>query len=289
MTSPFPFLSNEAVFDPNLVSPCSEEILMHEVLDNNTNFLEIKYGVLFVIKMLAPLLNVDMPSLNNLLSPITFEERLREISQFYSNVNSPSGITISSLDAFNYLKIHALGGDMGDIKSWVTGLTKTGVFTSAGKCVIGMCKIRPIEAILNGGKKENGFWSRPWFMVALNKEFRNFRLEICRRNASWIDDTLHELAQEAALTEQLLKACLLHMSIVLKTEYCQVQNPLGPQVWICGIVSSCPFSDTEHVSNTEKQMKAIFMNQTLELCTNNWLQPVAVQSSRGLFKFFEKK
>ena len=265
---------------------------MHEVLDHHTNFLEIKYGVLFVIKMLAPLLNVEMPLLNNLLSPITFDERLREISKFYSNVESPSGITISSLDAFNYLKMHALGGNMGDMKSWVTGLTKTGVFTSAGKCTIGMCKIRPVDAIQNANKKENGFWSRPWFMVALNREFKNFRLEICRRNASWKDDTLPELAQEGALTEQLLKACLLHMSIVLKTVYCEVTQHLEPlaMIGLCGLVSSCPFSDMEHVSKTEGQMKAIFMSETLELCTNNWLQPtIAVQSSRGLFKFFEKK
>jgi len=131
--------------------------------------LELKYGCLAVLYevMRGHCDPGDLKHLKELLNDITFNARLRQIAVFYSFTEEDGRILdpITVEDAFNFLRLHVLGGG---IKMWFGGLA-SGTFHTYDGRIIGHTKPKKFR---NAEKSQDSpcapyRWKRPQGVQAL--------------------------------------------------------------------------------------------------------------------------
>lgn len=289
MSSPFPFLSNTGVFNGSLVPTVPFEISTDDIIQSpSPSVIELKYGLLSVISLIAPLYGVSMPCLKRLLCPSAFQSKLEEIVHFYGDE------AVSVVDAYNYLRLHAVGGLNGDMKAWTTGLQK-GTFFSCDGTVLGKCFIiSGLETKLKNAEKGERYWKRPWFMTELNREFKAFQTAVAKANPDYLNLDLNEFAQEGALTLQLVKACQLYIVI---QSYQLLSGFLCPSNYKYHITARgiedqsrtmLPSEWAPKLAIVDCQLREMFSDNSLSLVLPGWLQRVEPISGKGLLQYFKR-
>ena len=278
-SSIIPFFDENGVFLVERVPTTDAIVSSNDVHGGkpNPNSYEMKYGFLCVFQLLGIILKIPTPHLNSLLTPFGFQKSIDEIIAFYAVADH--GPTIGSDEAFNYLRLHAIGGQKGDIPAWKSGLF-SGQFLSADGTVIG--EMVPIceDAVKNLSKSDKGFWKRPYFMFPLNREFEQIRRELAQRNEALLETC--DYAGQATLVLNLIQTIQIFCALEL-TKYMVT----GCGLYVLDIsAKGIIYSGNQGILVRDKNDVKI-LHDCISFVHPGWLQKVKVPSTRGVCKFFK--
>ena len=216
MAAPVPFIDFSGRFNESLVPVSSITVYTKDVVGEThkpDTYIELRYGVLSVIQSLCSALNLPMPALNKLVSsPAMFQTKLTEIIAYYGKVGSGNNLT--SLDAYNYFRLLAVGGNHGHLPAWFEGLA-SGNYYAAGDVLIGVTEIVPKINLKNNEKDPmTGYWQMPTFVYNLSREFKQFRDYIVSKNTKLLDSD--EYSGHCQLFLQIMQTVQGYLMITLK-------------------------------------------------------------------------
>ncbi len=182
---PIPFLDNMGVYHAENVPRIEHEVTERDCPGEVGPTLELRYGVLSVMQLLAMHYRVATPALNSLLQPAVFQQRLADIVTYYSDPEKP-GKTLTAMDAYNFLRLHAIGGYKGDMRAWIKGL-QHGEFQAPDGSVFGFSSSPVMTTLRHLEKNDRDFWQRPDFMYKINGEFKSIREALVNTNSHLLE------------------------------------------------------------------------------------------------------
>ena len=285
-----PFMSDRGVFNPELFAQLMPEGELRDRISNNdcmgevvaNNSFEIRYGFLAVFQLLARYLKVDTPCLNVLLTPFMFQQKLSEIVHFYGiNDGAP---TLSAMDAFNYLRLCAVGGDKGDMRAFLSGL-KSGRYVSANGTTLGYSRPVAENCLKNVEKSEKEFWKRPQFMYPLNREFGAVRQALCSANIGLMEGELSDYRAEGELVMTLIQSVQCYFAYRL---YGCIDIRCGPQ-YVKDAVLSARGVSLIRVLPEDFPKEITINHECICYVRPGWIERVSLPNTaiKGVHKFFK--
>ena len=277
---PIPFITNAGLLIPDAVlfgpaDASGEDVVGDNIVEPHL-WSVMRYGLLAALSEIAHLAGIPVPELNKMLNPTIFKRRIDEIVGFYSNYGF--GPTVDAYDAFNYLRLHAIGGAKGAMNSWIDGLRESGEFHAVDGELIGRTKHTKLAdgALKNINKNAAGFWKRPFFMIAFNKEMAKLAAEIAKVNEHYLDTSVSEYPDSVAqaFLFKLTKATQVWFSLCAASQiesYCN-QSPLPLEVSAMGIKrASVPF-----------ETEVTFRHRELTFTNYDWLGTTDRRNAGGV-------
>ena len=280
-----PFLDTQGIYHPEKApdreeGTCYEDIFSGTGAAKDMPTLEMLYGVLPVVQYLGMLYRIPTPALNGLLQPVAFQQRLNEIVQFFAVYDN--GNTVTAEDAFQYLRLHAIGGQSGDMRAWLKGLS-TGRFFSADGTLVGTTRIVAETSLKNIVKNDKDYWPKPSFMFALIREFMAVRDALCEANKEHLCG--FDYCARATLYYDMLRLCQVYLSRCLRVELMIKAGVRSADVvvsaqglWFC--------ATGQYPDNLPSLIK--IEHECFAFVKPGWIQaiPVASNSHKGILRFF---
>ena len=277
---PIPFLDEQGTYHEEGVPKVSHVCLPDDCVGEKGPGLEIHYGLLSTLQLLAMCVKVPTPALNELLHPVTFQQRLKEIVDFYSN---PEALfSVSATDAYNYLRLAAVGGSKGEMRAWIQGM-QSGSFVAADDSVIGKAtRIVPAAAMKNITKREGTeFWQKPFFMHALAREFSAIRDATCRVNECWLEST--DYKGQCTLVFQIIKMMQIYAVNVLRDTMIK-EGYTTPDTCVVSARGLDTQEDLPVLANPTNHM--VVLHPCFAFVAPGWIEKIANKSHKGLLRHF---
>jgi len=285
-----PFMSDRGVFNPDLFAALMPAGDLRDMISNNdcmgevvaANSLEIRYGFLAVFQLLAVYLKVETPCLNALLTPFMFQQKLSEIVHFYGvNDGAP---TLTAMDAYNYLRLCAVGGDKGDMRAFLSGL-KNGPYISANGTILGYSRLVAENCLKNFEKSDKDFWKRPQFMYPLNREFGAVRQALCLSNLALMEGELSDYRAECELVTTLIQSVQCYFAYRL---YGCIDIRCGPQYVKDAVISARGIS-LKRVLPDDFPKEVTINHECICYVRPGWIERVSLPNTaiKGVHKFFK--